>query len=172
LTGCPRNAAFLLTLRDSGTRFVAVDLPDANELTVRIFAVVAEDERRRISERTRAALAEAKKRGVKLGNPHGARPLLRAMRRHRQSEPERSWNLPAVAKLKAKADQFALDMASVIADIEATVGPDGRSITSNRGIALELNRREIRNARGGVGSWTDTTVARLRRRLCPASTAA
>ena len=78
-----RNAAFLLTLRDSGTRFVAADLPDATELTVGILAVVAQDEAKRISERTKAALQEAKKRGVKLGNPRGAKPLLAAMKKHR-----------------------------------------------------------------------------------------
>ena len=40
-----RNAAFLLTLRDSGVAFVAVDMPEANSLTVGIMALVAEAER-------------------------------------------------------------------------------------------------------------------------------
>lgn len=50
-----RNAAFLLTLRDSGVRFVAADVPDANELTIGVLALVAQHERERISERTKAA---------------------------------------------------------------------------------------------------------------------
>src|SRR5881409_1892098 len=55
-----RNAAFLLTLRDSGADFVAVDLPEANTMTVGVMAVVAQYERELISARTKAALAAAK----------------------------------------------------------------------------------------------------------------
>ena len=48
-----RNAAFLLTLRDSGVRFIAADMPEANDLTVGIMALVAEQEREAIATRTR-----------------------------------------------------------------------------------------------------------------------
>ena len=40
-----RNAAFLMTLRDSGVQFVAADLPEANTMTVGVMAVVAQHER-------------------------------------------------------------------------------------------------------------------------------
>jgi DNA invertase Pin-like site-specific DNA recombinase len=62
-----RNAHFLLGLRESGVDFVAADMPNASRLTVGIVAMVAEDETQRISERTKAAFAAAKKRGKKLG---------------------------------------------------------------------------------------------------------
>ena len=64
-----RNAAFLLTLRDAGVKFAAVDLPEANDLTVGIMALVAQQEREAISRRTKEALAVAKARGVQAGQP-------------------------------------------------------------------------------------------------------
>jgi len=73
-----RDAAFLLTLQASGARLLACDMPQANDLNVGIMALVAEAERDAISRRTREALAVAKARGVKLGNPNGAAALRRA----------------------------------------------------------------------------------------------
>src|SRR5665213_1755839 len=61
-----RNAAFLMTLRDSGVSFVAADLPEANTMTVGVMAVVAQHEREAISQRTKAALAAARARGKTL----------------------------------------------------------------------------------------------------------
>lgn len=64
-----RNAAFIFTLRDSQVDFICCDMPDANSVTIGIMAVLAQDERERISQRTKNALAELKKRGIKLGTP-------------------------------------------------------------------------------------------------------
>jgi DNA invertase Pin-like site-specific DNA recombinase len=66
-----RNAAFLLNLQEAKVPFVACDNPTANELTIGILAVIAQDEAKRISERTKAALQAAKDRGTLLGS---ARP--------------------------------------------------------------------------------------------------
>jgi DNA invertase Pin-like site-specific DNA recombinase len=61
-----RDAHFLLGLQKAGVKFIAADMPEANEMVVGIMALVAQAERRMISERTKAALAAAKARGVKL----------------------------------------------------------------------------------------------------------
>jgi DNA invertase Pin-like site-specific DNA recombinase len=62
-----RNVHFLSGLMESGVEFVCCDMPSANKLTLHILAAVAEDEARRISERTKAALTAFKARGGKLG---------------------------------------------------------------------------------------------------------
>ncbi|WP_207436069.1 recombinase family protein [Sabulibacter ruber] len=64
-----RNAAFIFTLRDSGVDFVCADMPEANTLTIGIFAVLAQHERELISSRTKAALKAKKEQGFTLGTP-------------------------------------------------------------------------------------------------------
>jgi hypothetical protein len=73
-----RNVAFIANLMNSDVEFVAVDMPHANRLTIHILAAVAEHEREMISQRTKAALAAAKARGTKLGNPNYQIALARA----------------------------------------------------------------------------------------------
>ncbi len=64
-----RNAGFIFALRDSGVEFVCCDMPDANTLTVGLFAVIAQHERETISKRTKDALQAKKARGAQLGSP-------------------------------------------------------------------------------------------------------
>jgi DNA invertase Pin-like site-specific DNA recombinase len=66
-----RDAHFLLGLEKAGAEFVAADMPNANRLTVRLMAVIAQEEREMISARTKAALAAARARGTKLGGNRG-----------------------------------------------------------------------------------------------------
>jgi DNA invertase Pin-like site-specific DNA recombinase len=140
-----RNVAFISNLMDSGVDFVAVDFPQANRLTVHILAAVAEHEREMISQRTKAALAAAKARGVRLGNPNGAAHL------------RGRGNREAVEALRAGADAFAEDMHPVLEDVRA----EGHR--SYRAMAHELNRRGILTARGG--RWHPATVRNLVRRF-------
>jgi DNA invertase Pin-like site-specific DNA recombinase len=56
-----RNASFIFSLRDAKVSFTCCDMPDANTLTIGIFAVMAQHERETISKRTKAALDEKKK---------------------------------------------------------------------------------------------------------------
>lgn len=67
-----RNVHFVSGLMESKVRFVACDMPEANELTIHIMAAFAEHEAKRISQRTKDALAIAKTRGVELGRAGAA----------------------------------------------------------------------------------------------------
>ncbi len=142
-----RNAAFLLTMRDSGVKFVAADMPDANDLTVGIMALVAQQEREAISKRTKEALAAAKARGVKLGNPNGAAALLRSGK----------GNKAGVRAIKANADQHALNLAPVI----EALGQEG--VTSLGAMAKVLNKRGMLTPRGR--RWHKSSVRNLLQRL-------
>ena len=143
-----RNAAFLLTLRDSGARFVAADVPDANDLTVGILALVAQQEREAISKRTREALAAAKRRGTRLGNPNGAAALRRARR----------GNAASLAAIRTRADAHAADLKPIIDALRH------EGVTSLGGLALALNERGVLTPRGG-GRWHKTSVRNLLERI-------
>lgn len=64
-----RNVSFVSSLMDTGVEFVACDMPTANNFTIHIFAALAEQEAKLISQRTKSALQELKDKGVKLGTP-------------------------------------------------------------------------------------------------------
>jgi DNA invertase Pin-like site-specific DNA recombinase len=136
-----RNVAFISNLMESDVEFVAADMPMANRLTVHVLAAVAEHEREMISQRTTAALAAAKARGVKLGNPNGARALRGIGNAH------------AVAAVKAGADAHLRRVLPVLKAVR------GEGTTSLHAMAAELNRRGILTARGG--GWYATTVKNL-----------
>lgn len=138
-----RNAYFLHQLKASGIEFVCCDMPDANHLTISILAAVAEDEARRISERTKAALDAAKRRGRKLGNPGNLK---------RQAEGRILGTLARQARAKARAEE----LKPVIDSLRG----EGRSL---RAIASELCVRRIPSARGG--RWTASAVSRVLRVL-------
>ena len=140
-----RNVHFLSGLMESNVDFIACDNPNANKLTIHILAAVAEDEAKRISERTRAALAAYKARGGRLGaaRPDGRRltPELGARGRVRAREVQRA----AVAAAYA-------DLAGELAGLRA----DGLSL---RAIAARLNADGHTTRRGKP--WNPMQVARV-----------
>lgn len=142
-----RNLAFIANLMESGVDFVAVDMPHANRLTVHIIAAVAEDEGRRISTRTRDALAAAKKRGIRLGNPNPRTALALAHQAHRTAASRYASTVrPLIEKLRAE---------------EVGEGEEKKK-RSLRSIAEELNLRNVKTARGGV--WHAQQVANVLQR--------
>ena len=118
-------------------------MPQANKLTVGIMALVAEQEREFISQRTKAALQAAKARGQKLGNPTGKPPKATAASRARGG-----------ATTAANAQAFAERLRPVF----AALAPLGA-----RACARELQRRGIATPRGG--QWSAGLVQATRRRL-------
>ena len=132
-----RNVAFVSRLMESGVEFVACDNPTANRLTVHILAAVAEDEARRISERTKAALAAYKARGGTLGNRK---------------------NLITTAAPKARAANVAASERhkAVVLPIARQLRGAGRTLKE---VGEILTGRGVLTRRGN--SWSVTAVARL-----------
>lgn len=142
-----RDAHFLLTLQKEGVDFIAVDMPHADRFTVGIMAMVAQKEREMISQRTKAALAAAKARGIKLGGDRGNIRTVAAKGRE-----------ASLATRIAKADAKATDLAGTIKQIRSA--GDSPSL---RQIAAELNARGIRTARNGA--WSAAQVSRVLQRI-------
>ncbi|MER9462636.1 recombinase family protein [Mesorhizobium sp. M0387] len=129
-----RDVHFISGLMANRVPFVVAELgPNVDPFMLHIYASLAEKERALISERTRHALQEAKKRGVKLGGPK----LAEAQQR-------------SVEVRMAQATAFAANVLPVIRDIQAS------GVKSLRQIAVALNARGIGTARGGT--WTAVQV--------------
>jgi DNA invertase Pin-like site-specific DNA recombinase len=143
-----RNVAFVSALMESGADFVAVDNATANRLTIHILAAVAEDEARRISERTKAALAAAKARGTLLGS---------ARRNH--------WKGREGARLaglvKAREQASIVNRAKAlagVADLLPEIQQRRQAGESLAAIADALNAAGQRTTRGA--GWTAMQVKR------------
>lgn len=112
-----RNVAFVARLMESGAEFVAVDNPHANKLMVHLLAAFAEHERDQISARTKAALAAAKARGVRLGNP---RPAAAAARGRAVlaagTAPTRERALPIIQRLRKDGASLRCIAAALLAE--------------------------------------------------------
>jgi DNA invertase Pin-like site-specific DNA recombinase len=135
-----RNVAFLSRLMESGVDFVACDQPNANRLTVHILAAVAEDESKRISERTKAALAAYKARGGTLGTD----------------------NLTADGRAKGakRAGEVVRALAQAeYADLLPTIKGLRAGLASLREIAARLNADGHTTRRGKP--WTAVQVLRV-----------
>lgn len=105
-----RNVAFVANLMESGVDFIACDQPFANRLTIHILAAVAEDEARRISDRTKAALAAYKRRGGKLG---ASRPQCRNLTPEAMRKGQRAGG----AAVKRAADDSYADLAPMMTQL-------------------------------------------------------
>lgn len=129
-----RNVHFVSGLLEANVNFIAADMPTADRTMIQIYSVMAEFEARQISARTKAALAQAKARGVLLGRAGAA-------------------NLrPHVAAQQDKAKAFSERLRGQVASYVA------RDLTQ-REMAADLNALGIHAPRGG--RWRLAQVQRL-----------
>lgn len=138
-----RNVRFIAGIMDSGADFIACDMPHANRLTLHLMAAMAEHEAAAISERTKAALAAAKARGVQLGNPNGAAALRAGCRDAAAA---------SAAGRRRAATERAHGVAPMLRELRAA------GLTGARELAKELNRRGVPAPGGGV--WYPQSVRR------------
>jgi DNA invertase Pin-like site-specific DNA recombinase len=133
-----RDVAFVAGLMAQRVPFIVAELGrDADPFMLHLYAALAEKERRLIGERTKAALAAKRVAGASLGNP---RNLAHAGSLGR-------------AALARAADEFASSLTPAVHAIRAT------GALTLASMAIELNRRGIRSARGGL--WHRSSVANL-----------
>ena len=132
-----RNVAVVATLMESGVRFVAVDMPEADNLTIHVMAAVAEREAQLISSRTKAALAARKARGLKLGKPEN----LTLEARQRGAEVTR---------------QRAIRDMRTVAAYAGALRAQGMTL---KAIAVQLEQHGFQTRRGGA--WSPTQVKRI-----------
>jgi DNA invertase Pin-like site-specific DNA recombinase len=136
-----RDVHFISGLMVHRVPFLVAELgADVDPFVLHLYAALAEKERRLISQRTKAALKAAKKRGVRLGNPQIAKA-----------------QTIGAARVKAEADRFA---ASVLPFIREAQRAGAKSL---RAIADALNARGVHTARGG--KWAATQVRDILRRV-------
>jgi DNA invertase Pin-like site-specific DNA recombinase len=137
-----RNASFIFTLRDSGVNFQCVDMPDANTLTIGIFATLAQHERELISSRTKAALQAKIAKGATLGKPENLTPDAQAK--------------GVAGNARRAANNENNRRASSMAEM---MNSNGKNYTQ---IAQELNRAGFRTSMGC--QFQATQVMRLLKR--------
>ena len=131
-----RNTAAVSALMESGVRFVAVDMPDADSLTLHVMAAVAEREAALISARTRDALAARKARGLPLGTPGNLTDAARL----KAQESNRSAAVTANKQAAGYADTLRRQGLSLAA-VAARLNDDGfRTRTGSRWQPMQIKR--------------------------------
>jgi len=138
-----RDLAFGATLlNDNKVKFVCADFPEASREMLQMRMVFAEWEARKIGERTKAALHELKKKGVKLGSP----------------TPEIG-SKAGIKRIQDKADAYAERVGPVVRDIIKRTGAQ-----TLREIAQELSYRAVQTPRGNT-EWGASQVSNLLKRI-------
>jgi DNA invertase Pin-like site-specific DNA recombinase len=139
-----RDLHFILSLQKSRMDFVVADMPGCDSFTINIYGALAQREREMIASRTKAGLAAAKARGVKLGTNNLKPELVKEA------------SAKGAQVRRQKADDFAVKVRPVIDAMLA----QGRSL---RAVAVELDNLGVQTARGC--KWTATAVKNAMARI-------
>lgn len=146
-----RDSAFVSTIKKSGVRVEFCDVPASQgptgDFILGVLAGVAQLEAGLISERTKAALAQSKK---KLGGDRGHRHT---------AEDARAYGLLGGQRLAEAADAAALAASDLLAEVRTRLG----NSPSLQAVAREMNAIGARTPRGG--QWTATAVKRAVARI-------
>ena len=156
-----RDLHFITSLEQAKIDFICCDMPQADKFTVNILGTMAQWEREQISKRTKAALAELKKKGKKLGwHNSKVRKGLKAYWKANK-KPALIGRPPKKKIIKPKglsrADSFADKLKPVL------------TLLTEQGLTLEQTANKLQamgiKTRQGHNTWRITQVVRLKKRI-------
>ena len=157
-----RDLHFITSLSKAKIKFICCDMPEATPLTINLMGALAQWEREQISNRTKQALTQLKKKGKKLGshNPKtkaGLKKYWKTLKKNKVKTTKRIKKTKEVRINIKKADAFAEILRPTF------------KLLKEQGLTLEKMTKKLVSlgvkTRQGKKDWNITQVVRIRKRL-------